>query len=157
MSINHEEKELIKKIEALSIEQQKSISDAKVAQAELARSLSTFSLDKQTILVELDRYKWALRFVTVLIVGSELQVVALLIDGVHFGEHVVLAAVGVDAHGDKHVLGLREGATENAAAVRALLADLAERGLATDRSLLIVIDGPKRCTRPWWRWSARTP
>jgi len=73
----------------------------------------------------------------------QLQVVALLIDGVHFGEHVVLAAVGVDAHGDKHVLGLREGATENSAAGRALLADLAERGLAAERSLLIVIDGAK--------------
>src|SRR5271156_6627909 len=67
----------------------------------------------------------------------ELRVVALLLDGVHFGEHVVLAAVGVDDHGDKHVLGLREGATENAAAVRALLADLTERGLDTSRSLLI--------------------
>ncbi len=89
---------------------------------------------------------------------GELRVVALLIDGVHFGEHVVLAAVGVDEHGDKHVLGLREGATENAAAVRALLADLVERGLATDRSLLIVIDGVnQRCARPWWRCSVRTP
>jgi putative transposase len=73
----------------------------------------------------------------------QLCVVALMIDGVHFGEHVVLAAVGVDDHGDKHVLGLREGATENAAAVRALLADLTERGLDTSRSLLIVIDGAK--------------
>jgi putative transposase len=73
----------------------------------------------------------------------ELRVVALLIDGVHFGEHVVLAAVGVDERGDKHVLGLREGATENTAAVRALLADLVERGLAANRSLLIVIDGAK--------------
>ena len=41
---------------------------------------------------------------------------ALLIDGVHFGEHLVLAAVGIDEQGEKHVLGLREGATENAAA-----------------------------------------
>jgi putative transposase len=73
----------------------------------------------------------------------QLHVVALLIDGVHFGAHVVLAAVGVDGQGDKHVLGLREGATENAAAVRALLADLIERGLDTKRSLLIVIDGAK--------------
>jgi len=73
----------------------------------------------------------------------QLRVVALLIDGVHFGEHVVLAAVGVNEHGDKHVLGLREGATENAAAVRALLADLVERGLDPNRSLLIVIDGAK--------------
>jgi putative transposase len=41
------------------------------------------------------------------------------------------------------VLGLREGATENAAAVRALLADLVERGLDPNRALLIVIDGAK--------------
>ena len=72
-----------------------------------------------------------------------LRVVALLLDGVHFGAHVVLAAVGVDEQGDKHVLGLREGATENAAAGRALLADLVERGLHPDRALLIVIDGAK--------------
>lgn len=68
---------------------------------------------------------------------------ALFIDGVHFDEHLVLAAVGVDEQGDKHVLGLREGATENAAACRALLADLIERGLNPERSLLVVIDGAK--------------
>ncbi len=50
----------------------------------------------------------------------QVHVVALLIDGMHFGEHAVLAAVGVDAQGAKHVLGLREGATENATAVRNL-------------------------------------
>jgi len=72
-----------------------------------------------------------------------LPLVALMIDGVHFGEHVVLAAVGIDERGHKHVLGLREGATENAAAVKALLADLIERGLDTNRSLLIVIDRAK--------------
>ena len=72
-----------------------------------------------------------------------LRLVALLIDGVHFAEHVVLAAVGVDERGSKHVLGLREGATENVAAVRALLAELVERGLDPDRSLLVVIDGAK--------------
>ncbi len=74
---------------------------------------------------------------------SDLPLVALMIDGVHFAEHVVLAVVGVDEHGDKHVLGLREGATENVVVVRALLADLVERGLATGHSLLIVIDGAK--------------
>ena len=73
----------------------------------------------------------------------ERRVVALLIDGVHCGPHLVLAAVGVDEHGDKHVLGLREGATENTTAVRALLADLVERGLDNSRTLLIVIDGAK--------------
>jgi putative transposase len=73
----------------------------------------------------------------------ELPLVALLIDGVHFAEHVVMAAVGVDERGIKHVLGLREGATENAAVVRALLGELVERGLDPDRSLLVVIDGAK--------------
>ena len=67
----------------------------------------------------------------------------MLIDGVHFAEHVVLAAVGVDDRGAKNVLGLREGATEKAAAVRALLGELVERGLNPDRSLLVVIDGAK--------------
>src|SRR5262249_26455389 len=51
---------------------------------------------------------------------SGLKLVALLIDGVHFAEHVVLAAVGIDSSGQKHPLGLREGATENAAACTAL-------------------------------------
>jgi putative transposase len=72
-----------------------------------------------------------------------LALVAQMIDGVHFGEHVVLAAVGVDERGTKHVLGLREGANENAAAVRALLTDLVERGLNPNRALLVVIDGAK--------------
>jgi len=60
---------------------------------------------------------------------SRLALVALMIDGVHFAEHLVLAAVGIESNGHKHVLGLREGATENAAACEALLADVIERGL----------------------------
>ncbi len=40
---------------------------------------------------------------------SRLALVALMIDGVHFTEHVVLAAVGIESNGHKHVLGLREG------------------------------------------------
>ena len=66
-----------------------------------------------------------------------------MIDGVRFAEHVVLAAIGIDLSGKQHVLGLREGATENAAACKALLADLIERGLPCKRSLLFVIDGAK--------------
>ena len=53
-----------------------------------------------------------------------------MIDGVHFAEHVVLAAVGIDSSGEKHPLGPREGAIENAAACGELFADLIERGLA---------------------------
>jgi len=74
---------------------------------------------------------------------SGLKLVALMIDGVHFAEHVVLAAVGIDSSGEKHPLGLREGATENAAACKELLAVLIERGLNPNRAILVVIDGAK--------------
>jgi putative transposase len=47
----------------------------------------------------------------------------------------------VDEHGEEHVLGLREDASENGAACKALLADLIERGLDAEHSLLVVIDG----------------
>jgi putative transposase len=74
---------------------------------------------------------------------SGLELVALMIDGVHFADHVVLAAVGIDRTGAKHPLGLREGATENAAACKELLADLIERGFHPERAILVVIDGAK--------------
>jgi transposase-like protein len=78
---------------------------------------------------------------------SGLKLVALLIDGVHFADHVVLAAVGIDVDGEKHPLGLREGAIENAAACKALLEDLIERGLNPNRAILVVIDGAKGLRR----------
>jgi transposase-like protein len=68
---------------------------------------------------------------------------AVYIDGLHFAEHVVVVVLGVDATGKKHVLGLREGSTENATLCKELLSDLVERGLPADRALLIVIDGGK--------------
>jgi len=76
-----------------------------------------------------------------------LKLVALLIDGVHFAEHVVLAAIGIDVDGSKHPLGLREGATENASACKALLEDLIERGLDPHRARLVVLDGAKALRR----------
>ena len=66
-----------------------------------------------------------------------------MLDGLVVGDHVVLVAIGVDADGGKHPLGLQEDATENAASCTTLLADLRDRGLRTDRSLLVVIDGSK--------------
>ena len=54
-----------------------------------------------------------------------------------------IGAVGVDEHGNKHVLGIREGATENAAAVKDLLENLVERGVKPERRGLFVIDGSK--------------
>jgi len=65
------------------------------------------------------------------------------LDGLIFGAHHVLSAIGVDAEGRKHVLGLVEGASENAAAARALLEDLVARGVKPGRRRLFVIDGSK--------------
>lgn len=73
--------------------------------------------------------------------GLDLPVV--MIDGIAFRDHTILIALGIDAQGGKHVLGLREGTTENATVARALLADLLERGLDPDRARLFVIDGAK--------------
>ena len=63
------------------------------------------------------------------------------IDGKVFRDHCMVIALGIDTQGRKHVLGLREGATETAAVTTGLLSDLVTRGLPTDRTLLFVIDG----------------
>ena len=70
-----------------------------------------------------------------------LDLVALLLDGVHVGEPCLVVALGIAADGQKHALGLWEGATENTAVCQSLLANLQSRGLRTDRSLLVILDG----------------
>jgi len=72
---------------------------------------------------------------------GDLDLKAIFIDGIYFCDHVILIALGVDATGAKHVLGLWEGATENAPACRALLSNLTMRGVKSDRAMLFVIDG----------------
>jgi transposase-like protein len=78
---------------------------------------------------------------------DKLDLPVVMIDGIHFREHVILLALGIDAQGDKHVLGLREGSTEAGRVVRSLLSDLIERGLDADRVRLWVIDGGKALRR----------
>src|SRR6516165_6433837 len=61
---------------------------------------------------------------------SGLDLLVIQIDGIHMDEDMTLvAAIGVDAKGDKHPLGLVEGATESAATVQALVENLIERGV----------------------------
>ena len=61
---------------------------------------------------------------------SKLDLLVIQIDGLHIEEDLILlAAVGIDGAGDKHPLGVIEGATENAAVVQALLDNLVDRGL----------------------------
>ena len=74
---------------------------------------------------------------------SELDLVALMIDGVHFADHLCVVALGIDLDGTKHPLALVEGSTENTTLVRSLLVGLRERGLDVTRPILAVLDGAK--------------
>ena len=67
----------------------------------------------------------------------------LMLDGIEVADHTVVVALGITADGQKQILGLWEGATENATVCRALLTDLVERGLRVDGGILVVIAGAK--------------
>ena len=70
-------------------------------------------------------------------------VLVIYIDGVVVAGHHVIAALGVDEAGDKHMLGLAPGSSENAQVAKDLLRRLIERGLDASLSYLFVIDGSK--------------
>lgn len=74
---------------------------------------------------------------------DDVELLVIYLDGIIFGEHHVLVAVGVDPEGRKHVLGLAEGASENQVVAQALLEDLVRRGVKPGRRRLFVIDGSK--------------
>jgi putative transposase len=78
---------------------------------------------------------------------SGLDLVAMMVDGVHFGEHTCVVALGIGIDGTKHPLSLVEGSTENATLVRDLLVGLRERGLDVTRPILVVLDGSKALRR----------
>jgi putative transposase len=78
---------------------------------------------------------------------SGLDLVALMVDGVHFAEHCCVVALGIDIDGVKHPLSLVDGSTENATLVTDLLVGLRERGLDVTRPILVVIDGSKALRR----------
>ena len=74
---------------------------------------------------------------------DDVKLLVIYIDGLVFGKYTMIGAIGVDTQGHKHVLGIREGATENAAVVTALLEDVVARGVDPKRKMLFVIDGSK--------------
>jgi len=74
---------------------------------------------------------------------SGLNLCALFMDGIGFADHLLVVALGLDVEGRKHVLGLWEGATENEAVCRALVEDMARRGLNMTGNYLFVLDGSK--------------
>lgn len=71
------------------------------------------------------------------------DLVVLMFDGVHVSKRQIVACIGIDINGRKHVLGLRLGATENDIVCRDLIRDLIERGLRADKPYLFVVDGSK--------------
>ena len=78
---------------------------------------------------------------------SELDLLVIQIDGLHVGDHVLMAAVGVDGNGDKHVLAVVEGATENTVVVQALIDNLLARGLDPTLPRLFIVDGAKALSK----------
>ena len=78
---------------------------------------------------------------------SELDLLVIQIDGLHGGGHVLMAAIGVDGNGDKHVLAVVEGATENTVVVQALIDNLLARGLDPTLPRLFIVDGAKALSK----------
>src|SRR3989441_10468354 len=71
---------------------------------------------------------------------EDLNLVVLMIDGIHFGGQVLVVALGIAEGGEKHVLGVWQGATENTTVVKGLLEDLLDRGLNRERRDLVGSD-----------------
>jgi putative transposase len=78
---------------------------------------------------------------------SGLDLVAFMVDGVHFGDHLCIVALGITIDGTKVPLAIEEGSTENATLVRSLIVGLRERGLDVTRPVLAVLDGSKALAR----------
>jgi transposase-like protein len=76
-----------------------------------------------------------------------------MIDGVEYAGETMVVTLGIAEDGTKRILGLRQGATENAAVCVALLEDRRQRGRDMDRLTLFVRDGSKSLhaavTRVW--------
>ena len=78
---------------------------------------------------------------------SELDLLVIQIDGLAVGDNVLVAAIGIDGQGAKHVLAIAEGATENAATVQALLDNLTARDLDPEVPRLFIVDGAKALSK----------
>jgi putative transposase len=78
---------------------------------------------------------------------STVDLVVLMVDGVHFAEHTCVVALGIGIDGTKHPLALVEGSTENATLTTDLLVGLRERGLDVTRPILAVLDGSTALSR----------
>ncbi len=74
---------------------------------------------------------------------SELDIVAIFLDGKTFADMTMVIAVGITLTGEKHVLGFVETGTENEKALTPFLQSFCDRGLDHSQGLLVIIDGGK--------------
>jgi transposase-like protein len=74
---------------------------------------------------------------------DDLDLLVLLFDGIHVGKRQMIACIGIDSSGRKHVLGMHLGATENEIVCRDLLRNLIVRGLSSEKKYLFVVDGSR--------------
>lgn len=74
---------------------------------------------------------------------DELEIVALMVDGLEVGEHTVVVSLGITIDAKKVPLGLWLGSTENSRLCTSMLQDLLVRGLRIDEPILCVVDGGK--------------
>jgi hypothetical protein len=68
---------------------------------------------------------------------DDVDILVICLDGLIFGDHHVLAAVGVNTTGRKHVLRVTEGASENQVVARGLLEELVRRGVQPGASVCL--------------------
>ena len=74
---------------------------------------------------------------------DKVNLVALIVDGIHVARKHLIVCIGIDGAGRKHLLAVRLGATENFVVCRDMFADLVDRGLDPTKKYLFVIDGSK--------------
>ncbi len=73
----------------------------------------------------------------------DLQFWAIMVDGIHIGDDVIVVALGIDQSGNKHFLGISQGSTENSVVVQDLLSSLERRKLQFTERIIAVLDGAK--------------
>jgi len=72
---------------------------------------------------------------------SDFKTFAIFIDTIHRAGKAFMVALGIDAEGQKRVLGFWEGATENNEVCKGLFMDLEGRGLKLTKKVMWVTDG----------------